>query len=76
MNNEYGRIFCSAKNRALRGSALTRSGPGYAVAKPLQSLAHEPPHPKGWIIRPTDNLAADFELIDERSEIATVLARA
>jgi hypothetical protein len=37
--NAFGRIFCSAKNRALRGYALTRSGPGYAVAKPLQSLA-------------------------------------
>jgi hypothetical protein len=34
----FGRIFCSAKNRALRGSAV-RSGPGCAVAKPLQSLA-------------------------------------
>jgi hypothetical protein len=29
----------AAKNRAFRGSALTRSGPGCAVAKPLQSLA-------------------------------------
>jgi hypothetical protein len=42
-----GRIFGCAENRALRGSALTRSGPGCAVAKPLQSLAHEPPHPYG-----------------------------
>jgi hypothetical protein len=35
----FGRIFGCAENRALRGSALTRSGPAYGVAKPLQSLA-------------------------------------
>jgi hypothetical protein len=32
----FGRIFYSAKNRALRGSALPRSGPGCAV--PLKQL--------------------------------------
>jgi hypothetical protein len=43
----FGRIFCSAKNRALRDSALSRSGPGYAVAKSLQSLARYRCPPKG-----------------------------
>jgi hypothetical protein len=34
-----GAFFCGKpqKNRALRGSALTRSGPGYAVAAPHPS---------------------------------------
>jgi hypothetical protein len=45
----FGRIFGYAENRALRGSALTRSGPGCAVAaetkfpQPLQSLARLAP---------------------------------
>jgi hypothetical protein len=55
----FGRIFCSAKNRALRVSALTRSGPnaphcgGSAL---LQSLAHEPPAP----LRGEYNPSAEF----------------
>jgi hypothetical protein len=55
-----GAFFAPQKTRLCGGSAACAAAP--RPFNPLRTSTH----PKGWIIRMADNLAADFELI--RSE--------
>jgi hypothetical protein len=64
---KFGRISGYAGNRAFRGSASSRSGPGYAVAKPLQSLAHEPLAPQGVKVLLVSTDYADFTVQAKRN---------
>jgi hypothetical protein len=64
LKTSFGRIFCSAKNRALRGFRRLRGR--YA---PLQSLARIP-IPQGVnIVTLINNLVTDFALISFRATL-------